>query len=131
MVPRLQDSGNVVLSQLDLQRLLESVVPEVELHPRSGLDLETDYWIAVLPELGLEYVDLGVDAALIGLANLVPGIVADRLAREGHGKDDRILFLRLWLAHRTHTLGPLLQSGARRYGWDYEEMVAQEASGTA
>jgi len=100
--------------------IVDRSFPEVELHPASGRSPIEDYWVALLPELGLEHVDLGIDAALMGLADCASEAAGDRLANEDFNSDSLQLLLRLRLAHRTGTLGELVRSNARLHGWERE-----------
>jgi len=122
MLPRRQGPHTAVVSLDDLHVMLDGIVPAVELHPASGLSFTADYWVALLPELGLEHVDLGVDAALIGLANRAVEIARDRLRDGDYDENALPLLLRLWLANETGATGPLLESAARLHAWAHEGM---------
>lgn len=97
---------------------IEGDLPEVELHPASGRNPTKDYWVVVLPELGLQHVDLGIDAALVGLAEGASSTASDRLANEDFDSDSIQLLLRLRRAHETGALGELVRSSARLHCWD-------------
>lgn len=99
-------------------------VPEVEVHPASGWNPTKDYWVALMPELGLQHVDLGIDAALMGLAECVSGAANDRLANEDFDSDSLQVLLRLRSAHHTGRLGELVRSCARLHCWDCEDTSA-------
>lgn len=103
---------------------IERGIPEVELHPASGRNPTKDYWVALLPELGLQHVDLGIDAALTGLAECASGVASDRLANEDFDPDSLQLLLRLRSAHHACTLGELVESSARLHGWERESTPA-------
>ncbi len=95
--------------------------PEVELHPASGRNPAKDHWVALLPELGLEHVDLGIDAALTGLAECASGAASDRLANEDFDSNNLELLLHLRSARQTGTLGELVRASARLHCWDSED----------
>lgn len=103
---------------------MERALPEVELHPASGRNPTKDYWVALLPELGLQHVDLGIDAALMGLAECASEAASDRLGNEDFDANNLDLLLRLRSAHQTGTLGELLESSARPHCWDCEDTPA-------
>jgi hypothetical protein len=103
---------------------MEGGIPEVELHPASGRHPTKDHWVALLPELGLQHVDLGIDAALMGLAECASEAVSDRLESEDFDSNNLQLLLRLRSARQTGTLGELFRSSARLHGWGREGTAA-------
>ncbi len=109
-----------------IELVLEDAIPEVELHPASGLSLTSDHWIALLPELGLQHVGLGIDAAMNGLVRCAATVAEDRLAQADYNAHRARLLLRLSLERQRGTLGPLLKSSARLYSWEYEDRYAEE-----
>ena len=104
--------------------IVDRGISDVELHPASGRNPTKDYWVALLPELGLQHVDLGIDAALTGLAECASGTASDRLANEDFDSTNVQLLLRLRLAHQTGTLGELVEASARLHCWHYEDTPA-------
>jgi len=119
MLPRRNGPHTAIVSLDHLHAMLDGIMPTVELYPASGLSLTADYWVALLPELDLEHVDLGVDAALLGLAHRSGEAARDRLRDGDHDDDDLPVLLRLWLAYETGTVDQLLQSAARLHDWEY------------
>ncbi len=121
MLPVL-DGRNAVRIDLDhLLSILEEEAPTVELYPASGLSLTEDHWVARLPQLALESVDHGIDAALIGLAQQAADFVEERLRNREHDSESLPMLLRLFLAKETGNLRILLESRAELYGWDFPE----------
>lgn len=127
LLPALDEQDRLALPLAQVELLLASSVPEVELHPASGQSLTADYWVALLPEFDLAHVDLGVDAAMIGLTNRLWTVVAESLASARYDHETLPLLLRLWLAHEKGVLGRLVEDSARLWDWDYMEMC--EAGG--
>lgn len=113
--PRLRSTTDSRFRSRKFELLLASSVPEVELHPASGQSLTADYWVALLPELDLAHVDLGVDAAMIGLTNRLWTVVAESLASARYDHETLPLLLRLWLAHEKGVLGRLVEDSARTW----------------
>ncbi len=132
MVMRVMDAGystelsRVVLDREAFRVLTRPVDVRVELYPISGLDLCDDRWLARMDALELAHVDLGVDAALIGLTEQVAAHVSDMSLEEISSEPRGPLLLLLRIAHDSLDLGSLLH-GSRRLFWDYEEFCEAEA----
>lgn len=87
--PAAAPDGEVRLARDDLARLLAEVEVRVTIQPLSGTNVATDYWMAVFEELWIENHDLGIDAAVIGLAAAVRERVGSILARDESEQRDR------------------------------------------
>lgn len=98
------------LSSADLARLVSDVEFLVEAHPESDGSFFWDNWLLILKPLGLHHADLGIDAALIGLAYQV-GKHVSALLRHGGEERTRLLplLMRLRLAKLDGSLPVLLQ----------------------
>jgi hypothetical protein len=102
----------------DPQRFAEF---SIELWALSGTDPGRDYWRAALPGLEVENIDVGADAALMGLATVV---------REFLAKDDAVteppslrLVRRLREAERAGRLESLLLEHAVFMNYEYDQEI--------
>lgn len=114
--------GELALGRDDLMRLVEGVELRVEAYPASGNSFVDDYWVAVFEELGVQHVDLGLDAASIGLAIEVSARVEELLSEPDEQRRRLLpILLRLWLAEHEGSLGSLLHRSTVLVGWEYDE----------
>jgi hypothetical protein len=85
----------------------------------------SDYWVASLDDLPVEQVDLGLDAALVGLTLKVRARVRDLLEEPGSDREELLpLLTKLWAWDRRGELGAMLQRVAVAVDWEYDSYVA-------
>lgn len=98
------------LSDEDIARLVASTDVRVEAYSLSGDSAFHDHWVAVIEHLDLMHRDLGLDAALIGLAHKVRERVRDLLTGMSAERESLLpLLVKLRLADRNGSLGAMLQ----------------------
>lgn len=108
------------LSAADLAQLFSDVRVRIEAYPASGTSVFHDYWVAVFEDLRVEQCDVGLDAAIIGLASQVSNRVEILLSGPSEERRDHLpLLLRLWAADQDGSLGSLLQRSTVLVGWEY------------
>lgn len=109
------------LTEGDLERLVRDIEVRVTVRPLSGMAPASDYWAACLEDLSVEQVDLGLDAALVGLTLKVSARVQNLLAELGSERDELLpLLTKLWAWERRGELGAMLQRVAVAIDYEYD-----------
>ncbi len=98
----------------DLACLAGHAEVRVDAYPGSGTSPFDHYYVVVLEDLRLEHRDLGLDAAIIGLAEHVARRVRALLQERSHERERLLpLLARLHLADLDGSLGRLLVRSTR------------------
>jgi hypothetical protein len=114
----------LTLTYDDMARLVEHVEVRVEahrVHHASELTFTQD-WIVLVEELRLHHADVGLDAAIIGLAQRAGERVRRLLDEPGEERQRLSLLVRLHLAERVGSLDSLLQRSTRGIGWEDDDV---------
>lgn len=106
---------DVPLPREFLDRLVGGVSVRVAVDAEAGDALPWPRMTTRIDELDLEHSDIGIDAALVGLAGKVEAALDDGLLNDC-GQEQMLLVLRLHLASSDRALGRLLQRASMLTG---------------
>jgi len=119
---QVQTEASVEMLASDFAVLLDEVEVEVFVSATGpSKPLAFDRWRATLPAIGVACEDIGVDAALVGLAGKVSGRVSGLLAADTPERRKMLpLLLKLWCAEGQSKLGRLVEGASVLVDWEYE-----------
>lgn len=113
-VTKTSQDERLALDVADLSRLVVDVGVAVEAHPTSDASPFWDTWLLIVEPLRIHHADLGLDAALIGLAARVGTRVRTLLGDRSEERTRLLpLLVRLHVADRDGSLATLLGRSAR------------------
>lgn len=112
----------VLIRQQDLHKVVGEPKVQVEVTAiGKWKSPATGNWAASLLELDVDYLDYGLDATLVGLADRVSERVTHLLSHDCEQRQTQLpLLLGLWLEDQAGRLGTVLERSAVLVNWEFE-----------